>query len=54
MHINQETDENQPPKFKPGSKNALFVELASPDELGFQSRSFSGGICREIPKTTIW
>ena len=34
MHINQETDENQPPKFKQGSKNALFIKLANPNELG--------------------
>ena len=27
--------QKQPPQFKPGTKNALFIELAQPDELGF-------------------
>ena len=31
---------NKPPKFQPGSKAALFLELANPDDLGF-SRSVS-------------
>ncbi len=35
MNRNQKNDANLPPKFKLGSKNALFVELANPDELGF-------------------
>ena len=28
-------NQKRPPQFKPGSKNALFIELAKPDALGF-------------------
>ena len=29
------SNQSQPPQFRPGSKNALFIELAEPDDLGF-------------------
>ena len=35
MINNQVNDKEKPPVFRPGSKNALFLELATPDELGF-------------------
>ncbi len=40
MPIEHDSQEQQPPKFKTGSKNALFVELAKPDKFGFS---------REVP-----